>query len=99
MQDPMEMTPGAGESSMWYNLCLLTIGASAALYASGRKSLGIFVGLWPPTFAALGNRAEINDEITRLMEGRSVHRIGGGDVEPRVGVMPERERPEARPRA
>ena len=84
MRDPMEMVPKGGDSSMWYNLCLATIGASAALYLMGRKHLALFVGLWPPTFAALGNRAELNEEITSLITGQPIQRIGGGEVTPRM---------------
>lgn len=35
----------------------LTLGSivlSQILYFTGKKELGIFVGLWPPTFVALG---------------------------------------------
>ena len=99
MRDPMEAVPGAGDSSTWYNLCLTTIGLAAVLYLAGRKSLATFVGLWPPTFAAMGNRAEINEEITRLIEGRSIHRIGGGEVTPRAGMAQAMPEAEARPRA
>lgn len=37
-------------------LTVATIGASIALYLSGRKDLAIFIGLWPPTFQALRHR-------------------------------------------
>ena len=37
-------------------LTVATIGASIALYLSGRKELAIFIGLWPPTFQALRHR-------------------------------------------
>lgn len=36
---------------------VLTLGSillSQILYFTGKKELGIFVGLWPPTFVALG---------------------------------------------
>lgn len=36
---------------------VLTLGSivlSQILYYTGKKDLGIFVGLWPPTFVALG---------------------------------------------
>ncbi|MEP6923912.1 MAG: hypothetical protein ABI954_05585 [Pyrinomonadaceae bacterium] len=39
--------------SLFHILTIGSIAASIALYVSGKKSLGIFVGLWPPTFEAL----------------------------------------------
>ena len=39
--------------SLFHILTLASIGASIALYLSGNKKAGIFVGLWPPTFQAL----------------------------------------------
>jgi hypothetical protein len=39
--------------SLFHILTLGSIGASIALFLSGKKSAGIFVGLWPPTFQAL----------------------------------------------
>lgn len=39
--------------SLFHILTLGSIGASIALYLSGNKKAGIFVGLWPPTFQAL----------------------------------------------
>lgn len=39
--------------SLFHILTLGSIGASVALYLSGNKKAGIFVGLWPPTFQAL----------------------------------------------
>lgn len=44
--------------SLFHILTIGSIGASIALYLSGKKSLGIFVGLWPPTFEALKAAAE-----------------------------------------
>jgi hypothetical protein len=37
-------------------LTIATIGASIALYVSGKKDLAIFIGLWPPTFQALRHK-------------------------------------------
>lgn len=34
-------------------LTLGSIAASIYLFASGKRQLGIFIGLWPPTFQAL----------------------------------------------
>lgn len=39
--------------SLFHILTLGAIGASIALFASGKQKAGIFVGLWPPTFQAL----------------------------------------------
>lgn len=39
--------------SMFHILTLGAIGASIALFFSGKQKAGIFVGLWPPTFQAL----------------------------------------------
>lgn len=39
--------------SLFHILTLGAIGASVALFLAGKKSAGIFVGLWPPTFQAL----------------------------------------------
>ena len=39
--------------SLFHILTLGAIGASVALFLSGKQRAGIFVGLWPPTFQAL----------------------------------------------
>jgi len=39
--------------SLFHILTLGAIGASIALFLSGKQKAGIFVGLWPPTFEAL----------------------------------------------
>ncbi|HEY0098974.1 MAG TPA: hypothetical protein VGB76_08465 [Pyrinomonadaceae bacterium] len=39
--------------SMFHILTIGSIGASLALFFTGNKQAGIFVGLWPPTFLAL----------------------------------------------
>ena len=39
--------------SLFHILTIGSIGASLALYFSGNRQAGIFVGLWPPTFQAL----------------------------------------------
>lgn len=39
--------------SLFHILTLGAIGASIALFLSGKQKAGIFVGLWPPTFQAL----------------------------------------------
>jgi hypothetical protein len=48
-----ESTQGATGISLFHILTLGSIGASIALFLSGKKEAGIFVGLWPPTFQAL----------------------------------------------
>ena len=44
--------------SLFHILTLGSIGASIALFFSGNKQAGIFVGLWPPTFQALKSAVE-----------------------------------------
>lgn len=46
-------TVGATGVSLFHILTIGSIGASLALFFSGNKQAGIFVGLWPPTFQAL----------------------------------------------
>lgn len=48
-----ESTQKATGVSLFHILTLGSIGASIALYLSGKQKAGIFVGLWPPTFQAL----------------------------------------------
>jgi len=76
MRDVLQRVPGARGSSFWYNLCLATIGVSLGLYLANRKHAALFVGLWPPTFAALGNRAELNEEIIELATGQPIQQLG-----------------------
>ena len=47
--------------SLFHILTLGSIGASIALFLSGKKEAGIFVGLWPPTFQALKAVTERNN--------------------------------------
>jgi hypothetical protein len=53
----LKTVDGATQSStgvsLFHILTLGAIGASIALFLAGKKSAGIFVGLWPPTFQAL----------------------------------------------
>jgi hypothetical protein len=53
----LKTVDGATENStgvsLFHILTLGAIGASVALFLAGKKSAGIFVGLWPPTFQAL----------------------------------------------
>ena len=48
-----ETTKESTGISLLHILTLGSIGASIALFLSGKKEAGIFVGLWPPTFQAL----------------------------------------------
>ncbi len=48
--------------SMFHILTIGSIGASLALYFSGNKQAGIFVGLWPPTFLALKSVVDKSDK-------------------------------------
>jgi hypothetical protein len=55
-----ESTKQATGVSLFHILTLGSIGASLALFFSGNKQAGIFVGLWPPTFQALKAVADTN---------------------------------------
>ena len=55
-------TKKAAGVSLFHLLTLGSIGASIALFLSGKKQAGIFVGLWPPTFQALKSVADTNKE-------------------------------------
>lgn len=55
-----ESTKQATGISLFHILTLGSIGASIALFLSGNKQAGIFVGLWPPTFQALKAVADTN---------------------------------------
>jgi hypothetical protein len=48
-----ESTKQSTGVSLFHILTIGSIGASIALFLSGKKEAGIFVGLWPPTFQAL----------------------------------------------
>jgi hypothetical protein len=55
-----ESTKKATGVSLFHILTVGAIGASIALFFSGKKEAGIFVGLWPPTFQALKSVADTN---------------------------------------
>lgn len=57
-----QSTKQATGISLFHILTLGSIGASLALFFSGNKQAGIFVGLWPPTFQALKSVADTNKE-------------------------------------
>ncbi len=57
-----ESTKQATGVSLFHILTLGSIGASIALFLSGKKMAGIFVGLWPPTFQALKAAADTNKD-------------------------------------
>ncbi|HYJ46580.1 MAG TPA: hypothetical protein VEV81_08185 [Pyrinomonadaceae bacterium] len=57
-----QSTKGTTGISLFHILTLGAIGASIALFLSGKKQAGIFVGLWPPTFQALKSVADTNKE-------------------------------------
>lgn len=57
-----QSTKEATGVSLFHILTLGSIGASLALFFSGNKQAGIFVGLWPPTFQALKSVADTNKE-------------------------------------
>lgn len=58
LRDIDESFKDAVGTSLFHVLTLASIGGSIALFASGKKSLGIFIGLWAPTFQALKAAAE-----------------------------------------
>lgn len=49
--------------SIFHWLTIGAIGASIALFVSGKKELAIFIGLWPPTFQALKAASENKQDI------------------------------------
>ncbi|MEK6333730.1 MAG: hypothetical protein AABM67_02215 [Acidobacteriota bacterium] len=51
--------------SLFHILTLGSIGASIALFLSGKQRAGIFVGLWPPTFQALKAVVDKTNESTQ----------------------------------
>lgn len=55
-----ETTVGSTGISMFHILTIGSIGASLALFFSGSKQAGIFVGLWAPTFQALKSVVDKN---------------------------------------
>ncbi|HYE64132.1 MAG TPA: hypothetical protein VD966_01035 [Pyrinomonadaceae bacterium] len=57
-----ESTKSTTGISLFHILTLGSIGASLALFFSGNKQAGIFVGLWPPTFQALKAVVDKNKE-------------------------------------
>jgi hypothetical protein len=57
-----QTTKKAAGVSLFHILTLGSIGAAIALFLSGKKEAGIFVGLWPPTFQALKSVADTNKE-------------------------------------
>lgn len=44
--------------SLFHMLAIGSIGAAIALFLSGKRETGIFVGLWAPTFEALKSAAD-----------------------------------------
>ncbi|HEX8707815.1 MAG TPA: hypothetical protein VF723_06095 [Pyrinomonadaceae bacterium] len=60
-----ESTKSATGVSLFHILTLGSIGASLALFFTGNKQAGIFVGLWPPTFQALKAVADTNKDKDR----------------------------------
>lgn len=59
-----ETTKQSTGVSLLHILTLGSIGASIALFLSGKKDAAIFVGLWPPTFQALKAVTEKNKKAT-----------------------------------
>ncbi|MBA3712952.1 MAG: hypothetical protein H0W76_10960 [Pyrinomonadaceae bacterium] len=61
-----ESTKESTGISLFHILTLGSIGASLALFFSGNRQAGIFVGLWPPTFQALKAVADTNKENRKV---------------------------------
>ena len=61
-----ESTKESTGISLFHILTLGSIGASLALFFSGNRQAGIFVGLWPPTFQALKSVADTNKENRKV---------------------------------
>lgn len=51
----IEQVTARAPSQTWLWLAGASILGSVALFVTGRKEAGIFVGLWPLTFLVLGN--------------------------------------------
>lgn len=55
-----QSTKQATGISLFHILTIGSIGASIALFLSGKRIEGIFVGLWAPTFEALKSASDRN---------------------------------------
>ena len=55
----IEQATARAPSQMWLWLAGASILGSIALFATGRRESGIFVGLWPLTFLVMGNYNKI----------------------------------------
>ena len=51
----IEQVTARAPSQMWLWLAGASIVGSAALFLTGRREVGTFVGLWPLTFLVMGN--------------------------------------------
>lgn len=51
----IEQVTARAPSQTWLWLAGASILSSVGLFASGKKDLGLLVGLWPATFLLLGN--------------------------------------------
>ena len=60
-----ESTKQSTAISLFHILTLGSIGASLALFFTGNRQAGIFVGLWPPTFQALKSVVDKQNESSR----------------------------------
>ena len=58
LRDMDESTIELTGTSLFHILTVASITGSLALFLSGRKMEGLFVGLWPPTFQALKAASE-----------------------------------------
>jgi hypothetical protein len=59
----IEEVTARAPSQMWLWLAGAGIAGSLALFLTGRRQEGIFVGLWPLTFLVMGNYSKIVKSI------------------------------------
>jgi hypothetical protein len=59
----VEQVTARAPSQVWLWLAGAAISGSLALFLTGRRQAGIFVGLWPLTFLVMGNYNKIVKSI------------------------------------
>ena len=65
----IEQVTARAPSQVWLWAAGAAITGSLALYLTGRRQAGIFVGLWPLTFLVMGNYNKIVKSIGSTGEG------------------------------
>ena len=66
----IEKVTARAPSQMWLWLAGAGVAGSLALFLTGRRQEGIFVGLWPLTFLVMGNYNKIVKSIEEREPGR-----------------------------